>query len=1076
MRVSPYPTALAASLALASFTFAASVPVVTHKTGPISSGAFELPELDRAHQYSLLYSVSSLRSLGPDARVIVELRQGSAVLAAKTLHTGDADYYTQFRVPRDGSATLRVHNSGATGRYTLQVNRWPLTGVVRGGQVHRWQDAMRIPLGRTIFATGDDAEYTPLPGTLRRALVESPERTDWYRLEFTEAQPKLVFFQIELMDRDQIPANVSIYRLADGKLVEYFEGEDPVSLPHEVQALPGNKFTPRILKDRGTYYVAVRAAHPEYKLRTRVYAPPPYSDPHQAVRTALDYILAAGDSWHANTPRRGGILDRVSSVHQETSTCVACHPTHYSQRAQLYAARNGYPVVQREQLSFLAERFYNNPRPFYGFEQQGATWARMISAPAMVLGRMSHLMTLYEEQITGERRETFHHGIAEYLNLYYAGRDKLPADETNGNTPLVSAHQVAWYAWTVLKEPHLGDLIAAGEVKNMVDLCYQTLALAEIDPERYRDQIRRNADRILSLQRPDGQWSMRFDPKQPEVEFQTGHALWALHAARIPAANPQVAKSLEYLLKRQQPFGGWMDPLQSFENFRTPFRETQMAVLALSSYFPQTGRAKGWNSPPIEKLSNDPVRRLEQLDDIWDAPPPSVVDQVRIATQSNDALIRRAAAEALGRLGLQPDAGLLGDPSKLVQRAAAWAFRVSASRHEAAPVTNIERALQSQDDRTRWGAVRIFAQHFSALAKRPQLASALCDLSRDPAPGIRMNAVKALWQLWFWTPDSQVKSRIEDALLAGLGQPQHPWVEQNFRHAVYNIADENIRYLYNNWVPLLGRTADRERAIDGRLAVEDRLASKFAQVLTVGSNLQKKALLQALTEEPLRRADVYDIDADLSKPSGPVYNRIGNDTEQIVFFGPSADRLASALEPLLDSPDSGLRNLAARAVLLVRETRFGDVNRIAGTPGKHTQAVLATVANMPEAAEIARALKPPAANTASASGTPVKKVKLDEAFFRGYVEPILQKRGSDGYACVHCHASHTLFNGTYSTAMNVVNPAQPEKSLILLKPTSSSDTEGVAGSNTIAHGGGVRWTRDSPEYATILEWIKGARE
>ena len=187
--------------------------------------------------------------------------------------------------------------------------------------------------------------------------------------------------------------------------------------------------------------------------------------------------------------------------------------------------------MQRQQLQFLTERFYNNPRPFYGFEQQGAVWARVISAPANVLGRMSHLLDIFEDEISGERRASFHEGIAEYLKLYYAGRDKLPPDETNGNTPLVSAHEVAWYAWTATKDPRMGDLIAAGEVKNMIDLCYQTLALAEIDREKYSDQITKNAERILSLQRPDGQWSMRFEANQPEVEFQTGHALWALHAA-----------------------------------------------------------------------------------------------------------------------------------------------------------------------------------------------------------------------------------------------------------------------------------------------------------------------------------------------------------------------------------------------------------------------------------------------------------------------------------------------------------------------------------------------------------------
>jgi hypothetical protein len=102
-------------------------------------------------------------------------------------------------------------------------------------------------------------------------------------------------------------------------------------------------------------------------------------------------------------------------------------------------------------------------------------------------------------------------------------------------------------------------------------------------------------------------------------------------------------------------------------------------------------------------------------------------------------------------------------------------------------------------------------------------------------------------------------------------------------------------------------------------------------------------------------------------------------------------------------------------------------------------------------------------------------VKLDESFFRGYVEPILQKRGKDGYACVHCHATHTLFDGTWSTVKNVVDTANPENSLLLRKPTSSSETEGVAGSKILPHGGGTRFSKDSPEYAIILRWIQGAQ-
>ncbi|HEV1288363.1 MAG TPA: hypothetical protein VNU44_23765, partial [Bryobacteraceae bacterium] len=926
-----------AVFALALAANAGELSVVLTRTGAVQDEIITLAGLSPQNQYSLLYSLNSLRDLTPGTKVEITVSQGDLKIASKMLHMGDPDYYTQFRVYRTGSVQVRIGAARASGNYLLRVNRWPLSAQVKSEPDHRWQDAQTIPLGKTIFASGDDEEYIPLPGTPRKEL---PGLLDWYKFEFSSDKPKLVFFQVDLMERDQIPVDVRVYRVTNGKPEEYYEGEDPVTLPHEVQALQGNKFTPRILKEKGTYYISVHAAHPEYKLRTRVYDPPPYSDPRVAVRTGVDYIMAAGDSWHANMPRRGGILDRVSSVHQETSLCVGCHVTHFPLRAQMYATRNGYPVVMRQQVQFLSERFYNNPRPFYGFEEQGAVWARMISAPANVLGRMSHLMSIFEDQITGERRAGYHEGIEKYLDLYYAGRDKLPGDETNGNTPLVSAHEVAWYAWTETKDARLPEWIAKGEVKNMIDLCYQTLALADIDREKYREQIAKNAVRILSLQRPDGQWSMKFEANQAEVEFQTGHALWTLHDAGIPVTNPQVAKAIDYLMKRQQDFGGWMDPLQSFENFRTPFRETQMAVVALSSYFPIEGRAKGWNSPKIEKLLgehvlSEPIELLEKLDNLWEKPAPAVLDQLHILAGSSDALIRQAAIEAMGRIAdSYPVFAELRDPSKLVQRTAAWAMRQQESRR---PEVVSGLTYQLDDDRRRWGATRVFAQHFSAISKKPEYATVLAKMIDDPVITIRMNAIKGLWQFWFWTPDVATKGMIEDTLLTALGKPQHEWVQENLRHAIYNLADENIRYLYNNWVPLLGRAEDREKAIRGRLAVESRLATKFATVLESGPDMQKKALLAALTELPLRRGDIYDLEADLSKTAPPVYNRIGNDIEQIAFFGESADRLAKALLPLLDSKDAEMRRLAEQAAILVRDVRFPDVNRIAGPAGEQTR-------------------------------------------------------------------------------------------------------------------------------------------
>lgn len=1077
---------VAGALAAAGAPQAYSVPEILLKSGAVPERIelIRTPALNPGKIYTLLFSIDSPEKLQPASRIEITLSDGQATLAGKTLHLGDPDFYAPFHVDHAGHAQLRIDATSSPGaHYSLRIHEWPNSTSLSRGMNHRWEDASQMLLGQTVYASADAVDYVPVPGTARKDAIEGASGEDWFRFHFDGGAPKLVFFQVELMDRDDLPVDVSVFRIENGKPAPFTDGQDPVALPHEVQALPGNKLAPRTLTDAGDYFLRVRANHPEYKLVTRLYDPPPYKDPQQAVRTAVDYILGAGDSWFANTPRRGGRLDRISSVHQETSLCVGCHVSHFSQRAQLYAAVNGYPVVQREELKFLSDRFYNNPRPFYGFERQGAVWARVISAPANVLSRMSHLMDIFESQVSREPQPRYHAGINDYLKLYYQDRATLPPDETNGNTPLVSAYEVAWYSWKETKDPRLPAMIASGEVKNMIDLCYQTLALADIDAAKYKDRISKDAERILSLQRPDGQWSMRFDPKEPEVEFQTGHALWALSAAGIGRDNPQVRKGLDYLLKRQQPFGGWFDPLQSFENFRTPFRETQFAVLALSSYYRGADKAKGWNSPAPADLSKDPVQLLQQLDRVWDGASPALVREIEAAARSNDALIRQAAAEALGRLADRSSAGtliaLLGDPSKLVQRTAAWALRQIYSRRENMPSAPLLSALSSSDARARWGATRVFAHHFAVLARRDEMIVSLEKLSSDPFIPVRMQAIKGLWQSWFWNADPAVRGQIEDTVLADMAQPQHPWISENLHAALYNLADENIRYLYNNWVPLLGNDQLRERAIQGRLNVEAQLAGKVARALEAGPDLQKKNVLAALGDLDLRRGDIYDLTADLSKPGPVVYSRIGNDIEQIAFFGPSADELAKAILPLLDSTDPEMKRLAERAAPIVRETNFARVNRIAGDRGSHVEQLMEKLRSVPDATEVLKAMRPPARNqpraaVAASTRAPLQK-KLDEPFFRAYVEPILNKKGKDGYACVNCHVTHTLFNATWSTVMNVVDTANPENSLILRKPTSTAESEGVVGSRQLAHGGGLRWERGSVEYETILQWIQGAK-
>jgi len=186
-----------------------------------------------------------------------------------------------------------------------------------------------------------------------------------------------------------------------------------------------------------------------------------------------------------------------------------------------------------------------------------------------------------------------------------------------------------------------------------------------------------------------------------------------------------------------------------------------------------------------------------------------------------------------------------------------------------------------------------------------------------------------------------------------------------------------------------------------------------------------------------------------------------------------------------------MARLAQAASLMCRNVSFPGVNEVAGAAGAASKELISAVLAKPDSPEFEKAFKPrrplpygrgsvassgsvasASGSGASASGRSYKRP--DETFFRAYVEPILTKRGPDGYACIHCHATHTLFNATYATALNVIDLKDPESSLILRKPTSSSESEGVLGSKTLPHGGGMRWEKDSPEYQTILRWIQGA--
>ena len=77
--------------------------------------------------------------------------------------------------------------------------------------------------------------------------------------------PTLVLFQLELMERDDLPADVSLYREAAGKLEEYTEGQDPVAQPHD----PGRRPNPPVPGSTNRSFRVRASAYPEVTHRPR---------------------------------------------------------------------------------------------------------------------------------------------------------------------------------------------------------------------------------------------------------------------------------------------------------------------------------------------------------------------------------------------------------------------------------------------------------------------------------------------------------------------------------------------------------------------------------------------------------------------------------------------------------------------------------------------------------------------------------------------------------------------------------------------------------------------------------------
>ena len=936
--------------------------------------------------YALTVWVKDPAQLQGSDAVLVTVNDASGEVESKWLHAGDLDFYLTLRARAAGLVnvalsapdTVHIPEIGATLR-PVPLSSLPEAahserlglGAISASLNRTWQSAQPFEFGQTVYGSDDERPYSPSPS--EDAYQAMLKGFQWFKFTYHGTQPRLAYFFLTVTDRD-VPLDVDIFRLgkdAGGHddVVPYTDGQFVYQI-EATQNYPGlYKFRTRTLQPGQEYYVRVAANHPAYQLRTYDYPVPPYTDPQQAVRTGMDFLINMGDTWLSNTPRRGAVALRTSMQHSETQLCIACHPSQFTMRGYLAAVHNGYAPTQRPALEFIGDRLYNNARPLYG--EPNTNWVRVIYTARTVASRIPLIMHSLEEDVTHDApRPHFDTPYAEFLKIHYKGVTEMPGDEADGCEPDVSPFEIATQSWQtfdlVYRQTHdaqwLGErdnverLALAREPKNMIDLNWKIQFLATVDRSKYAPQLDKLIEKLYSYETPEGAWPYPFDKQAKPADFISYNSVYALALARRrPETDERMARAVHAMLAAQRPEGSWEgDPV--YQGFNTPFRATQFAVMSLSTLYPGPTKAKDWDAgypPPPAKLDthNLPLL-LTQLDQFWDLAPEATLKQIRqVLVKSDQPLAREAAARALGHMadpGSMPALiEALGDPSKMVQTTAAYALRMALSRRQdAAPAGRklLTAALKSPNARTRWGATRVFNQHFKELTGDADLLVALESDLNDPVPFVRFQAASGLWRWYYWQVDQQpVRRSTLEALATRLNTETNPMVRRGLEESIYDLLDENTGYL-EAWVRASSKDEDKNRIGDGYEAVVRDQAQVLAKVLREGTPLGREGILNALWDFHIRhyalpplKADTVSIGLpavltkyvsgvpDLHVPgyeyppyreavnfkydvhNGFFQTRIGNDSDLIHFFKSSGPELENALLACLQGADDSMK-------------------------------------------------------------------------------------------------------------------------------------------------------------------------
>ena len=299
--------------------------------------------------YSLTIAVKDPTKLQGSDAVLATVKDAQGDVDSKWLHTADLDFYLTLRPRAAGpvTVTLSAPTTVTVPEITASLHKIldvpalandPQTGVIAAAPNGTWQTAQPFTFGQTIYGSDDERPYAPSKS--EDAYAAMVKGFQWFKFTFNEKQPRLVYFTLNVTDRD-VPLDVDIFQVnKDASDVVPFNTGEFTYQVEATQNYPGlYKFRTRILEPGQQYYVRVAGDHPAYQLHTSDFPVPPYADPHLAVRAGMDFLVNMGDTWLSNTPRRGSVALRTAMQHSETQLCIACHPAQFTTRGYLTAVK-----------------------------------------------------------------------------------------------------------------------------------------------------------------------------------------------------------------------------------------------------------------------------------------------------------------------------------------------------------------------------------------------------------------------------------------------------------------------------------------------------------------------------------------------------------------------------------------------------------------------------------------------------------------------------------------------------------------------------------------------------------------